>query len=73
MSSGGEAGAYAHCGLGTSPGSECCPSWMPQVASPQEGHATIQARYSPQGVPGSGSQDGTGQDVLLHLQQSCPE
>ena len=55
MSSGGEAGAYACCGLGTSPEGRCCPSWMLQVASPQEGHAAIRARYSPQGVPGSGS------------------
>ena len=73
MSSGSEAGAYACCGLGTSPGGRCQPSWMLQVASSQEGHATIQVRYSPQGVPGSGSRDGTGQNVLPHLQQSYPE
>ena len=48
-------------------------SQMPQVALPQEGHATIKARYSPQGVPGSRSQDGTGQDVLPYSQQSHPE
>ena len=73
MGSASEAGAYACCGLGTSPGGRCCPSWMPQVALPQEGHASIQARYSPQGVPWSRSQDRTGQDVLPHLQQSHPE
>ena len=50
-SSGGEARAYAHSGLGTGPGGGCCPSQMPQVASPQEGHATTQAGYPPQGVP----------------------
>ena len=27
-------------------------------------------RYSPQGVPGSRSRDGAGQDVLPHPQQS---
>ena len=73
MSSGGEAGAYGHCGLGTSPGGGCHPSWMPQVASPQEGHAAIQARYSPQAVPGSRSRDGTGQDVFPYSQQSHPK
>ena len=41
MSSGDEAGAYAHGGLGTSPRGGCHPSYMPQVASPQEGYATI--------------------------------
>ena len=70
MSLGGEAGAYAHCGLGTSPRGGCCPSCMPQVASPQEGYAATQMRYSPQRVPGSRSRDGAGQDVLPHLQQS---
>ena len=73
MSSGGEAGAYACCGLETGPGGRCCPSRMPQVTLPQEGHATTQVRYSPQGVPGSRSRDGTGQDVLPHSQQSLPE
>ena len=72
-SSGGEAGAYAHSGLGTGPGGGCCPSRVLQVALSQEGPAATQARYPPQGVPCSGSQDGTGQDVLLYLQQSCPE
>ena len=72
-SSGSEAGAYAHCGLGTGPGGGCCPSQMLQVALPQEGHAATQVRYPPQGVPWSGSRDGTGQDVLLYLQQSHPE
>ena len=47
MSSGGKAGAYAHCGLGTSPRGGCHPSCMPQVALPQEGYAAIQTRYSP--------------------------
>ena len=70
MSSGGEAGAYAHCGLGTSPRGRCHPSCMPQVASPQEGYAAIQMRYSTQGVPGSRSRDGAGPDVLSHPQQS---
>ena len=45
-SSGSKAGAYAHCRLGTGPG-----GWMPQVALPQEGHATTQTRYPPKGVP----------------------
>ena len=73
MSSGSEAGAYAHCGLGTGPGGGCCPSQMPQVALPQEGYAITQVRYSPQGVPWSGSRDRTGQDVLPYSQQSRPE
>ena len=72
-SSGGEAGTYAHCGLVTSPRGRCRPSWMLQVALSQEGHAAIQVRYSPQGVPGSRSRDGAGQGVLLHPQQSHPE
>ena len=38
-----------------SPGLVGLPSRMLQVASPQEGHATTKVRYSPQGVPGSGS------------------
>ena len=46
---------------------------MLQVALPQEGHDATQVRYSPQGVPGSRSLDGTGQDVLPHTQQSHPE
>ena len=54
-SSGGKAGAYAHSGLGTGPGGGCCPSQVPQVAPSQEGHATTQARYPPQGVPSSRS------------------
>ena len=29
--------------------------------------------YSPQGVPGSRSRDGVGQDILPHPQQSCLE
>ena len=70
MSSSSEAGAYARCGLGTSPRGRCHPSCMPQVASPQEGYAAIQTRYSPQGVPGSRSGDRAGQDVLPHPQQS---
>ena len=70
MSSGGEAGAYAYCGLGASPRGGCRPSCMPQVASPQEGYAATQMRCSPQGVPGSRSRDGTGQDVLSHPQRS---
>ena len=70
MSSGSKAGAYARCGLGTSPRDRCCPSCMLQVALPQEGHAAIQMRYSPQGVPVSRSQDRAGQDVLPHPQQS---
>ena len=73
MSSGGEAGAYARGGLGTSPGGRCHPGWMLQVALPQEGHAAIQVRYSPQGVPGSRSRDGTGHDVFPYSQQSCPK
>ena len=39
----------------------------------QEGYATIETGYYPQGVPGSRSRDRTGQDVLLHLQQSSLE
>ena len=54
-SSGGEAGAYACCRLGTGPGGRCCPSQMLQVASPQEGYATTQVRCPSQGVPWSGS------------------
>ena len=69
MGSGGEAGAYARCGLGTSPRGRCRPCCMLQVASPQEGYATTQMRHSPQGVPRSRSQDGAGQDVLPHMQQ----
>ena len=69
MSSGGKAGAYTYCGLGASPRGGCHPSCMPQMASPQEGYAAIKTRYSPQGVPGSRSRDGTGQDVLPHPQQ----
>ena len=55
MSSVSKAGAYAGCGLGTIPRGGCHPSCMPQVASPQEGYATIYMRYSPQGVPGGRS------------------
>ena len=72
-SSGDEAGAYAHCGLGKGPGGRCCPRRVPQVALPQKGHAATQARCPPQGVPWSGSRDGTGQDVLPYSQQSHPE
>ena len=68
-SSGGEVGAYAHSGLGTGPKGRSCPSQVPQVAPSQEGYAAIQARYPPQGVPWSGSQDGAGQDVLPYSQQ----
>ena len=67
-SPGGEVGAHAHSGLGTGPRGRCCPSWVLQVAPSQEGHATTQVRYPPQGVPWR-----TGQDVLPYLQQSCPE
>ena len=70
MSSGGKAEAYARCVLGTSPRGRCRPSCVLQVALPQEGYATTQTRYPPQGVPGSRSRDAAGQDVLLHPQQS---
>ena len=73
VSSGGEAGAHAQSGLETGPGGRYCPSLVPQVAPPQEGCTTTQARYPPQGVPWSGNRDRTGQDVLPYLQQSHPE
>ena len=72
-SSGDEAGAYAHSGLGTGPGGRCCPSRVLQVAPSQEGHAATQVRHPPQGVPWSRSQDRAGQDVLPYSQQSHPE
>ena len=52
---------------------ECHPSQVPQVAPSQEGHTTTTAGHPPQGVPWSGGQDRTGQDVLPYPQQSHPE
>ena len=72
-SSGSEVGAYAHSGLGTGPRGGCCPSQALQVAPSQEGNASTQVRYPPQGVSWSRSGDGVGQDVLPYLQQSHPE
>ena len=39
----------------------------------QEAHVATMVGHSPQGVPWSRGQDGTGQDVLPYLQQSCLE
>ena len=64
--------AYAHSGLGKGPGGGCCPSRVPQVASPKEGYAATQVRCIPQGVPGNRSRDRTGQGVLPYERSHNP-